>query len=433
MSAHTGFKGLSVSLALAGFISSSCMAWARAPVDGGAGAADWSPFMRNEGRCRQNYGNPPLVAQQDAVQQGFVQQEAESQGQSPTRASGARFRLKRPGAESSSTPQPPVSPGSVTPDTAAPLSPSVPAGVQVPSFDTHTNSEPAASTPLQGASSGSSGGEGKVIWRPGIILSGTAGETALNPTCDLSLAASQASEFPDSAEAAFIHAVALTRSSQVEAALKEVRRARNLARATGDPNYFNRAVSQYEQSLDADPNNSCVRYGLSWAYYMQAYLLGEQARKQESIAKQPIMPQMYRKKSHLGDNLLSGATILASALTGTKPPVGAVPHIPGALEGAPTWAIPQIKQYYQKSINQLDQVIKREPTNAWAATYRVHVNEEYDGNNEAALRQLEALKKRFPDNPAVAFFLADSYARNGNFAAGAGSLGRAVQLKLQGK
>ena len=148
MSAHTGFKGLSVSLALAGFISSSCMAWARAPVDGGAGAADWSPFMRNEGRCRQNYGNPPLVAQQDAVQQGFVQQEAESQGQSPTRASGARFRLKRPGAESSSTPQPPVSPGSVTPDTAAPLSPSVPAGVQVPSFDTHTNSEPAASTPL---------------------------------------------------------------------------------------------------------------------------------------------------------------------------------------------------------------------------------------------------------------------------------------------
>ncbi|MDX1989303.1 MAG: hypothetical protein SFV17_21635, partial [Candidatus Obscuribacter sp.] len=259
MAAHTRFKSVSVSLALAGVISSSYVASARAPIDRSAGPDAWSPSIRDEGWSRRNYGHPPLVAQQDAVQQGFVQQEAESQGQSQSKASGARFRLKRPGAESSSVPQPPGSPGSVAPEVAAPVTPAVPAGVQVPSFDTHTNSEPAASTPLSGSSSGSSAGEGKVIWRHGIILSGTAGETALNPTCDLSLAASQASEFPDSAEAAFIHAVALTRSSQVEAALKEVRRARNLARATGDPNYFNRAVSQYEQSLDADPNNSCVR------------------------------------------------------------------------------------------------------------------------------------------------------------------------------
>ncbi len=432
MAAHTMFKGFSVCLVLAAFQSPSSLASAPMLVGGSAEPTLGLPTSQVGRHGLHDCGAPLLIAQQDSVQQGFVQQEAELQGQSQTKSSGGRFRLKRPGAEApAASTSASASPASAGPASSAPVLPEVPAAVSAPAPGGLGNTE-SSLAPSTAATSSGAAAEGKVIWRPGIILSGTAGETALNPTCDLSLAASQASEFPDSAEAAFIHAVALTRSSQVEAALKEVRRARNLAGATGDPDYFNRAVSQYEQSLEADPNNSCVRYGLSWAYYMQAYLLGERARKQENLAK-PVMPQMYRKKSRLGDNLLSGATMLASALTGTKPPVGAVPHIPGALEGAPAWAIPQIKQYYQKSINQLDQVIKREPTNAWAATYRVHVNEEYDGNNGAALSQLEGLKKRFPDNPAVAFFLADAYARNGNFAAGAGSLGRAVQLKLQGK
>lgn len=269
-------------------------------------------------------------------------------------------------------------------------------------------------------------------WKPGMILTGSLGENALNPTCDLELAKAQSTEFPDSPEAAFIHAVALTKSSQVEVALKEVRRARNLARATGDPNYFNRAVSEYEDSLKADPDNLCVRYGLGWAYYMQAYLFGEEAKKQEKAKTQnPYQP--YKKQSKLNSNLLAGAGILASVITGTKPPASAIPHIPGALEGTPEWAQGQIKAYYKKSLDMLAEVIKRDPKDPWAQVYRVHVNEEYDGNNASALAQLGALKNKFPNNPAVEFFLADAQARNGNFAAGASSLGRAVQLKLEGK
>ncbi|MBK9201918.1 MAG: hypothetical protein IPL73_05685 [Candidatus Obscuribacter sp.] len=185
-------------------------------------------------------------------------------------------------------------------------------------------------------------------------------------------------------------------------------------------------------ATQADPNNLCVRYGLGWAYYMQAYLYGEEAKKQEKAKTQnPYEP--YKKKSKLNSNLLAGAGILASVITGTKPPASAIPHIPGALEGTPVWAQEQIRAYYKKSLDMLAEVIKRDAKDPWAQVYRVHVQEEYDGNNSSALSQLSALKNKFPNNPAVEFFLADAQARNGNFAAGASSLGRAVQLKLEGK
>lgn len=370
----------------------------------------------------------------------FAQADGDVQKGSVEQSTTKTFRLRRPGAPMPMpTPTPTNDPAPVTtPSTTAPSAPLTPS---TPTLDTSSFSTPPASTAgsasttdssSSGSSSSSSSSTSNNIWRPGVILTGNLGEQALSATCDLSLAASQATEFPNSPEAAFIHAVALTKTSQVETALKEVRRARNLANATGDPNYFNRAVSEYEQSLEADPNNSCVRYGLSWAYYMQAYLLGERARKEEKAKLPPVM-QQPKKKGFLDGNLMQGASILASVLTGTKPPASAIPHIPGALEGTPEWAVPQVKAFYAKSVAQLDEVIKREPTNAWAAVYRVHVQEEADGNATIALSKLQALKTRFPDNPAAAFFLADAYARNGNFAAGASSLGQAVKMKMEGK
>jgi tetratricopeptide (TPR) repeat protein len=270
------------------------------------------------------------------------------------------------------------------------------------------------------------------MWHPGIILTGSAGEQALSPTCDLNLAAQQAQQFPTSPEAAFIYAVALTKTSEVERALKEVRRARNLAQATGDPNYFSRAVGQYEGTLKAEPNNNCIRYGLGWGYYMQAYLFAERARKEAS--NQAILAgQAPRKTSKLNKDLFSGAAILESVLTGTRPDASVVPHIPGALENTPSWALPQIKIYYQKSLANLDEVVRRDPKDVWAAVYGAHVREEYDGEHQIALDKLTLLKKNHPDNPAAAFFLADAYARSGNIVAGAGSLSQALKLKLQGK
>ncbi|CAN5152434.1 hypothetical protein BH11CYA1_BH11CYA1_16820 [soil metagenome] len=270
------------------------------------------------------------------------------------------------------------------------------------------------------------------VWRPGVILSGSTGQDALTPFCDLAQASQQAKQYPNSPEAAFIYAVALTRTSQVEQALKEVRRARNLAQATGDPDYFSRAVGQYELTLQDEPNNNCIRYGLGWGYYMQAYLFAAKARNKVNLENRMagIMP---KKQSKTTAGLLGGAAILASALTGTKPMASVIPRIPGALDDVPAWAEPQIRMYYQKCLNQLGELHKRDPKDIWAAAYRTHVAEEFDGNHEAALANLAALKKSSPENPAVAFFLADAYARNGNFGAGLSSFGDALKIRAAGK
>ncbi len=270
------------------------------------------------------------------------------------------------------------------------------------------------------------------VWRPGVILTGSTGQDALTPYCDLAQAAQQAKQFPTSPEAAFIYAVALTRTSQVEQALKEVRRARNLAQATGDPDYFNRAVGQYELTLQDEPNNNCIRYGLGWGYYMQAYLFATKARNKVNLENRMagIMP---KKQSKTTAGLLGGAAILASALTGTRPMASVIPRIPGALDDVPAWAEPQIRMYYQKCLSQLGELIKRDPKDIWAAAYRAHVQEEFDGNHDAALAKLAALKKTSPQNPAVAFFLADAYARNGNYGAGLSSFGDALKIRAAGK
>jgi tetratricopeptide (TPR) repeat protein len=378
-----------------------------------------------------------LAQEAQAVQSGQIEENVNNLEGAPK----TRFRLKRPAAATGTGSGADASVGTAS---GAALNGS--ATDNAPALSIPGNTSPAASTILKPATLGvdaldklenakktesKDDNAGKQIWRPGVILTGTAGTEVLSLTCDLSLAAKQAADNPTSPEAAFIHAVALTRSTKVEEALQEARRARSLARETGDPDYFNRAVKEYELSLAHEPENICVRYSLAWAYYMQAYLLCERVRKEEAAAN-PVPVQPRKNKKGLG-GLLAGAAIVGSVLVGEKPPAEFLPKIPSALQGAPAWLIPNIKSYYQKSLVELDEVVKRDPNNAWALAYRTHLGEEYDGNAAAALQKLKSLKQRFPDNPAVAFFFADASMRNGDIASGAGSLGQALKMRLEGK
>jgi tetratricopeptide (TPR) repeat protein len=224
----------------------------------------------------------------------------------------------------------------------------------------------------------------------------------------------------------------LTRTTHVEQALSEVRKARGLAAATGDPNYFSRAVGQYEKTLDAFPEDDCIRYALAWAYYMQAYLYGEQSRK--AVRMQAMMSgQPQPKSSKTERDFLKGAEILASALTGSRPDPKAVPHIPGALEGSPDWAVPQIRAYFDKCLRKIDEVVRRNPHDVWAQVYAVHITEEYSGDHQTALNSLLQLKKKYPENPAVTFFLADAYTREGHYGEGLSDFTKALEERFQGK
>ena len=136
----------------------------------------------------------------------------------------------------------------------------------------------------------------------------------LVPTDDIELAKKQAEAYPDSPEAAFIYAVALTRTSQVEVALQEVKTARKLAEAKGGATYFDKMIATYEEMLKNYPKENRVRYGLAWAYYMKAYLLANYSRK---VAKWKLANPDPAKALADAANGTTGATPATPAVATT--------------------------------------------------------------------------------------------------------------------
>src|SRR6516164_6256763 len=126
----------------------------------------------------------------------------------------------------------------------------------------------------------------KLLLKPGQPVAVNMQTEDIAVTEDVNLAKEQVAAYPESPEASFILAVALTRTSRVEEALKEVRRARKLADKQGGPAYFDHMIGEYEEMLKSYPDDNRVRYGLAWAYYMKAYVLARYSKKTE--AKAPV-------------------------------------------------------------------------------------------------------------------------------------------------
>ena len=119
----------------------------------------------------------------------------------------------------------------------------------------------------------------KVYVHAGQELTVGTDSDGLVTTEDVELAKKQVASYPDNPEAHFILAVALTRTSYVEEALQEVRRARRLAQSQGGAQYFDKMIDADEKMLTFSPKENRVRYSLAWAYYMKAYLLAQEFRK----------------------------------------------------------------------------------------------------------------------------------------------------------
>jgi len=135
----------------------------------------------------------------------------------------------------------------------------------------------------------------KIIFKPGVPLTINTTNETIRVTNDAKLAKDQVTNFPDSPEAHFVYAVALTRTSQVEEALKEVRNARKLASAKGGAAYFDSMITEYENMLENFPEDNQIRYHLAWAYYMKAYVLARYSKQAtpkapQTVAAKPATP-----------------------------------------------------------------------------------------------------------------------------------------------
>jgi tetratricopeptide (TPR) repeat protein len=153
----------------------------------------------------------------------------------------------------------------------------------------------------------------KIIFKPGMEFSIGAANEQIKVTNDAKLAREQVSNSPDSPEAHFVLAVALTRTSQVEEALKEIRTARKLSQQKGGAVYFDQMIGEYEDMLKSYPEDNQIRYHLAWAYYMKAYVL---ARYSKQVAPKP-----------------PAVATVAPAAAGSTPAVSAKPSSAGTASG----------------------------------------------------------------------------------------------------
>ena len=359
------------------------------------------------------------------------------------------------------------------------------APVSVPTNPVATPNAPAAtplSTPVVGATTDSADSDAnadnaqpapKLLLKPGQPLILGSETEDVQPTDDVNLAKEQALHFPDSAEASFILAVALTRTSRVEEALTEVRHARKLAQTQGGPAYFDKMIKSYEEMLESvdDPR---VRYSLAWAYYMKAYLLAQDSRR---VA--PVMPQAVvatsatpvpavaipitapnavpgsasslpapanlsvpntmsakAEKKKVDQNMAIGVLSALNpdiaakmAANGGKVPASQLPTIPTAIQKAAPAAVPQIHQYYADALRNLDAVLAKKPDDVWALLYRWHLYAEDTGNLSEAMKQWKEAERRFPSNPGVQFFLGEGYLKEGNLKEAVIHASKAVLLR----
>lgn len=322
----------------------------------------------------------------------------------------------------------------------------------------------------------------KTKWVPGEELTISTNAEDLVPTDDAEMAKKQVDAYPDSPEASFILAVALTRTSRVEEALKEVRRARKLAEQKGGNAYFDKMITTYEDMLKTYPNENRVRYGLAWAYYMKAYLLANYSRKVAAWKAVNGDPAEAAKKqaaaaaagtptataTAAGTAPSGNAAAQIAAATGSSPAelakaqaaikaatqpggkgldlnavMGAVgslaqgntaslPKIPSVMDKVDPADIPQIKKFYEMALARLDELIAQKPDDVWALVYRAHLKAEYNGNLEEAMTTWSSCREKFPNNPASYFFLGEGYLKQGNLKESLNNVSKAVALRAMG-
>ncbi len=371
-------------------------------------------------------------------------------------------------------------------DPAAIAAPSTaaPATSATPATQTATQGAPDTGSALKALSAASDDDDavtpnvgGKVMWKPGQTLSTDTDVEDIQPTDDINIATKQVQAYPDSPEASFIYAVNLTRTSRVEDALKEVRRARKLAEGKGGPAYFDKMIETYEAMLKNFPNEDRVRYHLAWAYYMKAYAIAKYSKR--SAVWKRANPELAAKIAAAQAAQAQAQGQAPAAVTSTPAPaatpapaVAAAPAAPAApvavplniggdtsglgkllgavaglsngsmstdklriptpMEQCEPQDVPEVKKYYEMALQKLDEMLANKPHDVWAIVYRAHLKAEYTGDLTDAMNTWTRCKKEYPNNPAAYFFLGEGYLKQGNLKESLNHVSKAVALRALG-
>lgn len=221
-------------------------------------------------------------------------------------------------------------------------------------------------------------------------------------TDNIAIAKAQVEKFPDNPEAHFNLAIALSRTSLVEEAIKELRTTKMLMRKSENSNLIDHKINEYKKMLRDDPGANNIRYRLAFCHYLKAYFLAKKKKKELALKKQK------EKTDKDSLNLLDSDKLYIETDD------------------------PEIKHSLATSIGYFQELLNKNPNDVWTKVYYGFIlAEQFNDIEKARKLWLEAMQQ-YPTNPAPHFFIGELYIKEGNLKEGVAEIAKALLLRAQG-
>ncbi len=226
-------------------------------------------------------------------------------------------------------------------------------------------------------------------------------------TDDLSIAKAQVLKYPDNPEAHFNLAIALSRTSLVEEAIKELRKTKILIRKPENAGTIDKKINEYREMLENNSNethSNTIRYRLAFAHYLKAYLISKDIEKNNTVKKDK---KKDKKTNPIPDLLGSNPLSLKDSN-------------------------PEIKVNLGESINYFKEQLKASPDDVWTKVYYGFILAEQYNDFQGAKKLWKEAAGQYPNNPAPHFFLGELKIKEGNLKEGILEISQALLLRSLG-
>lgn len=223
-------------------------------------------------------------------------------------------------------------------------------------------------------------------------------------TDDINIAKAQVLKYPDNPEAHFNLAIALSHTSLVEEAIKELRKTKKLIRKTGGVVIIDNKINEYKEMLknhETNPTLNNIRYRLAFSHYLKAYLISKDIKKNEE------------SKSKKSDKNSSSINLFNKALLISE-------------------KNPLIKENLDLSTSYFKELLKLNPGDTWAKVYYAFILAEQMDEITKARELWTEVTKQDPNNPAPYFFLGELHIKEGKLKEGITEISQALLLRSLG-
>lgn len=239
-------------------------------------------------------------------------------------------------------------------------------------------------------------------------------------TDNLSVARAQVAKYPDNPEAHFNLAIALSRTSLVEEAVKELHKTKKIIKKQKRVDLIDKKIVEYEKMLEEDEKAHNIRYRLAFSHYLKAYFIEKEKRKALKKLKKKKNKQLAKE----------GKPPIKEKKKSKSPSIGL--DIFGSDQLSIEDKDPQVKKHLDTSIKYFEEILSKTPDDIWAKIYYAFIVAEQLNDYKKANTLWREAMAQDPSNPAPHFFIGELLIKQGNLKEGIAEISQALLLRTTG-